>query len=148
MYQTRRRLGGRQPLWGMGVRSRMSVILKPVEASARSADSRPDPGPFTKTLSERMPCSMALCAASSAASCAAKGVDLREPLKPFTPADDQATTLPETSVMVTMVLLNEAVMWAMPLWTFFLTFLALALGFGASGAVAMVYAPVPSVFLL
>src|SRR5215471_20307872 len=121
----------------MGVRSRISVILKPVEASARSADSRPEPGPFTNTDSERMPCSMALCAASSAASWAANGVDLREPLNPFTPADDQATTFPETSVMVTIVLLNDAVMWAMPLWMFFLTFLALdlALGLAASGAV-------------
>src|SRR5215467_5254075 len=96
-----------------------------------------------------MPCSIALCAASSAASCAAKGVDLREPLNPFTPADDQATTLPETSVIVTMVLLNEAVMWAMPLWMFFLTFLTFgfAAGLAASGApdagAAMAYAPVP-----
>jgi hypothetical protein len=57
-----------------------------------------------------MPCSIALCAASSAASCAANGVDLRDPLKPLTPADDQATTFPETSVMVTIVLLNDAVM--------------------------------------
>src|SRR3954469_8613102 len=111
----------------MGVRSRIRVILKPVDASARSADSRPEPGPFTYTLIERMPCSIALCAASSAASCAANGVDLREPLKPFTPADDQATTLPDTSVMVTMVLLNDAVMCAMPLWMFFLTFLTLGL---------------------
>src|SRR4051812_41434823 len=94
-----------------------------------------------------MPCSIALCAASSAASCAANGVDLREPLKPFTPADDQATTLPETSVIVTIVLLNDAVMWAMPLWMFFLTFLTLglpalpppSLGFDES---AMAYAPV------
>src|SRR6266481_3049819 len=129
-YQTRRRLGGRQPLCGTGVRSRMRVILKPVEASARSADSRPEPGPFTYTLIERMPCSMALWAASSAASCAANGVDLREPLKPLTPDDDQATTFPDTSVMVTMVLLNDAVMWAMPLWMFFLTFLALDLTLG------------------
>src|SRR5262245_56674054 len=102
----------------------MRVILKPVDASARSADSRPDPGPLTNTLSDFMPCSIALCPASSAASCAAKGVDLREPLKPFTPADDHATTFPDTSVMVTMVLLNEAVMWAMPLWMFLRTFLA------------------------
>src|SRR5450432_1898829 len=109
-YQTRRRLGGRQPLCGMGVRSRISVILKPVEASARSADSRPEPGPLTYTLSDFMPCSIALWPASSAASCAANGVDLREPLKPFTPDDDQATTLPETSVIVTIVLLNDAVM--------------------------------------
>src|SRR5579872_2511440 len=115
MDQTLRRLGGLQPLCGMGVRSRINVILKPVEASARSADSRPDPGPFTKTLSDFIPCSCALCAASSAANWAANGVDLREPLKPFTPDEDHATTLPETSVMVTMVLLNEAVMCAMPL---------------------------------
>src|SRR4051812_13948025 len=113
----------------MGVRSRISAILKPVEASARSADSRPDPGPFTYTLIERMPCSMALWAASSAASWAAKGVDLRDPLNPFTPADDHATTFPDTSVMLTMVLLNDAVMWAMPLWMFFLTFFALLFGF-------------------
>ena len=106
----------------------MSVILKPVEASARSADSRPEPGPFTYTESERIPCSIALCAASSAASCAANGVDLREPLNPFTPDDDQASTLPDTSVIVTIVLLNDAVMWAMPLWMFFLTFLALDFG--------------------
>jgi hypothetical protein len=30
-YQTRRRLGGRQPLCGMGVTSRMSVTLKPAD---------------------------------------------------------------------------------------------------------------------
>src|SRR5512134_3343762 len=69
-----------------------------------------------------MPCSCAFFAASSAASCAANGVDLREPLKPRTPADDHATTFPETSVIVTMVLLNVDWMLAMPLWTFFLTF--------------------------
>src|SRR5437868_5008126 len=96
-----------------------------------------------------MPCSIALCAASSAANCAANGVDLREPLKPFTPDDDQATTLPETSVIVTMVLLNEAVMWAIPLWMFFLTFLTLGFPLAPSGAPpappdcsAMTYAPV------
>ena len=84
------------------------MILKPAACSARSADSRPEPGPFTNTEIERMPCSIAFFAASSAASCAANGVDLREPLKPRTPADDQATTLPLTSVIVTMVLLNVA----------------------------------------
>src|SRR5205814_9141812 len=90
--QTRRRLGGRQPLWGMGVRSRMRLIFNPVAASARSADSRPEPGPLMNTLIDFMPCSIALWAASSAANWAANGVDLREPLKPFTPAEDQATT--------------------------------------------------------
>ena len=106
----------------MGVTSRMSVILKPVEASARSADSRPEPGPFTNTDSERMPCSIALWAASSAASWAAKGVDLREPLKPREPALDHATALPFTSVIVTTVLLKVDWMCAMPVATFFLTF--------------------------
>ena len=33
---TRRRLGGRQPLCGIGVTSRMKVILKPEAWSARS----------------------------------------------------------------------------------------------------------------
>src|SRR5690606_1479761 len=36
--QTRRRLRGRQPLWGMDVTSRMLVTLKPAAWSARSAD--------------------------------------------------------------------------------------------------------------
>ena len=53
-----------------------------------------------------MPCSIALRAASSAASWAANGVLLREPLKPREPALDQATVLPFTSVIVTTVLLN------------------------------------------
>ena len=75
-----------------------------------------------------MPCSIAFLAASSAASCAANGVDLREPLKPRTPADDHATTLPATSVIVTIVLLNVDWMCAMPVWTFFLDLLLLRLG--------------------
>jgi hypothetical protein len=45
-------------------------------------------------------------AQSSAAIWAANGVDLREPLKPLAPADDQAIALPCASVMVIMVLLN------------------------------------------
>ena len=105
--QTRRRLGGRQPLCGTGVTSRISVTRKPADWRARSALSRPAPGPFTNTAIERIPCSMALRAASSAASCAANGVDLREPLKPREPADDQEIALPFTSVIVTMVLLKD-----------------------------------------
>jgi hypothetical protein len=38
------------------------------------------------------------------------------------------------NTIVTIVLLNDAVMWAMPLWMFFLTFLTLALPLEASGA--------------
>ena len=64
--QTRRRFLGRQPLCGIGVTSRIDVTMKPAACSARSADSRPDPGPETSTSSVRMPCSCALRAASSA----------------------------------------------------------------------------------
>ena len=42
---TRRRFGGRQPLCAIGVTSRIDVTLKPAAARARSADSRPEPGP-------------------------------------------------------------------------------------------------------
>src|ERR1700722_13333287 len=107
----------------------MSVTLNPTAWRARSALSRPAPGPFTKTATERIPCSMAFRAASSAASCAAKGVLLREPLNPRDPALDQATVFPFTSVMVTTVLLNVDWMWAIPVETFFLAFFLTALGF-------------------
>ena len=65
---------------------------------------------------------LALRAASSAASCAANGVHLREPLKPRDPALDHATALPLMSVMVTTVLLKVDWMCAIPVETFFLTF--------------------------
>src|SRR5208282_1115440 len=70
----------------------------------------------------RIPCSIARLAASSAASCAAKGVLLRDPLKPREPALDHATVLPFTSVIVTTVLLKVDWMCAIPVATFFLTF--------------------------
>src|SRR4029077_19455835 len=78
--QTWQRWGGRQPLCGIGVTSRIEVIAKPTAWSARNADSRPEPGPFTSMSRVRMPCSIAFLPASSAATCAAYGVDLREPL--------------------------------------------------------------------
>src|SRR4249919_1078026 len=106
----------------MGVTSRMSVTLNPAVWSARSALSRPAPGPFTNTATERIPCSCARRAASSAASCAAKGVDLREPLKPRAPAEDQAMVFPLMSVIDTTVLLKVDWMWAMPAEMFFRTF--------------------------
>src|SRR3954470_19710917 len=61
-----------------------------------------------------MPCSIAFLAASSAATCAANGVDLREPLKPLLPEDAQAIVLPCASVIVIMVLLNDAFTCATP----------------------------------
>src|SRR3954452_3607545 len=92
--QTRRRLDGRTPLCGIGVTSRIEVIWKPTDCSARRADSRPAPGPLTSISNVRTPCSIAFLPASSAAICAAYGVDLREPLKPWVPDDDQAIALP------------------------------------------------------
>ena len=50
-YYTRRRFGGRQPLCAIGVTSRIDVMLKPIAANARSALSRPEPGPCTSTSS-------------------------------------------------------------------------------------------------
>ncbi len=69
-----------------------------------------------------MPWSIAFFEHSSAATCAAKGVDLRDPLKPWAPAVAQHSVFPDTSVMVIIVLLNVEWMCAMPDWTFFLTF--------------------------
>src|SRR6185312_15301483 len=91
---TRRRLGARQPLCGIGVTSRMVVMVKPEACRARSALSRPEPGPATSTSSVLTPCSIAFLPASSAATCAAYGVDVREPLKPIMPADDHDMALP------------------------------------------------------
>src|SRR6476620_5963426 len=126
--QTRRRLGGRQPLCGVGVTSWMVPTSRPMAPSERIAVSRPEPGPLTKTSTRFMPCSIARRPAASAAICAAYGVDLREPLKATVPADAHEITAPVGSVIVTMVLLNVLLMWAWPAPTFFFslrrTFLA------------------------
>src|SRR5919206_76390 len=47
--QTLRRFGGRQPLCGIGVTSLIDRICSPAAASAWIADSRPLPGPCTRT---------------------------------------------------------------------------------------------------
>src|SRR6058998_2098560 len=111
---TRLRLGGRHPLCGMGVTSRIDFTSSPTVCSARIADSRPDPGPLTRTSSDRIPTVFAALPAFSAACVAANGVPLRDPLKPMPPALDHATTLPSVSVIVTVVLLNDAWMCASP----------------------------------
>src|SRR6202012_5677420 len=92
-YQTRRRLGGRQPLCGCGVTSAIVPTSRPVACSERIAVSRAEPRPLTQTATFFRPCSCALRAALSAPICAANGVDLREPLKPTCPADAQLMTL-------------------------------------------------------
>src|SRR5215813_3634947 len=104
----RRFFGGRQPLCGTGVTSEMLVILKPTAFSARTADSRPGPGPLMRTSRFFTPHSCAWRPAASAATCAANGVLLREPLNPELPEVAHAKALPWRSVMVTMVLLKDA----------------------------------------
>jgi hypothetical protein len=86
----------------------------PAEASAWIADSRPLPGPWTRTCTRRSPRFMASRPQFSAATVAAKGVDFLEPLKPAFPAEPHARALPRMSVMVMSRLLNMAEMWAIP----------------------------------
>src|SRR5580698_3777578 len=94
--------------------SRIAEIWKPTACRARSALSRPEPGPLTSISSVSMPCSRALRPASSAATWAAYGVDFRLPLNPWLPAEDHAIALPWASVMVITVLLNVAATCATP----------------------------------
>ena len=74
----------------------MLVILYPQPLSARTADSRPGPGPLTSTSRFLRPYSFAASPARSAATCAANGVDLREPRKPEPPAVAQLNVFPLT----------------------------------------------------
>src|SRR3954447_21057721 len=126
--QTRRRLGGRHPLCGVGVTSWMVPTSRPMAPRDRIAVSRPEPGPLNKNSIFFMPWSIARRPAASAAIWAVNGVDLREPLKPTVPADAHEITAPVVSVIVTIVLLNVLLMWASPTATFFFslrrTFLA------------------------
>src|SRR2546421_5095755 len=142
-HQTRRRFGGRQPLCGIGVTSRITTMCSPAAASARTADSRPEPGPFTRTSTLFIPYwSRATPAAASEACCAAYGVPLRDPLKPIAPAEDQHTTRPSVSVMEICVLLNDAATYTTPCGMmrrsrFFLnSFLRFAAAVGFPGATA------------
>src|ERR1035437_5275403 len=91
---TLRFLGGRHPLRGTGVTSLMDRTSIPAVLNARTADSRPEPGPQTRTSTTRSPLSLALLAAVMAACWAAKGVPLRDPRKPSEPALDQEIVLP------------------------------------------------------
>src|SRR5215475_15456437 len=111
---TRRRFGGRQPLCGSGVMSSMDLIVRPAACSAVIALSRPLPGPLTLTSTSFTPNFEAFSAACCAAICPANGVLLREPLKPDVPALAQHKASPLVSVIVTVVLLNVALMKAMP----------------------------------
>jgi len=103
--------------------SRIAVTRIPALLIARMADSRPPPGPLTRTSHCCIPASVARLAASYAACCAANGVPLREPRNPRAPDDDCATRLPSRSVIEIIVLLNDAAMYAMPTGIFFFSFL-------------------------
>src|SRR4051812_44187648 len=92
----------------------MDLTCRPAAASAWIADSRPLPGPCTRTCTRRTPRLCASRAAPSAATVAANGVLFLEPLKPALPDDPHATVLPCMSVMVTVVLLKVAAMCATP----------------------------------
>src|SRR4029450_5808097 len=145
--QILRRFGGRQPLCGTGVTSVMLEIFMPSAFRARTADSRPGPGPLMRTSRFFTPPSGAARPAASAATCAANGVDLREPLKPAPPDVAHDSALPWRSVIVMIVLLKDAWMCAIPSVTFFLTFLrALATVAFCDGCCAIFY--VPSIYAL
>src|SRR5688500_12614608 len=102
------RLGGRQPLCGIGVTSLIDFTWSPAAASAWIADSRPLPGPCTRTCTRFTPAVSASRAACSAATVAAQGVLFLEPLKPAFPDEPHETVLPCMSVIMTVVLLNVA----------------------------------------
>ena len=72
--------------------------------------SRPEPGPLTLTSTSLTPYFEAAAAAVSAARCAANGVLLRLPLNPTVPDEAQHNASPLGSVIVTVVLLNVALM--------------------------------------
>lgn len=84
------------------------VILNPAPFNARTAESLPGPGPFIFTSRFLTPYSIANLLAFSAATWAAKGVLFLDPLKPDPPAVAHDKALPCLSVIVIIVLLNEA----------------------------------------
>src|SRR3954469_15964971 len=133
----RRRFCGRQPLCGTGVTSLIDVMRMPSADSARTDDSRPGPGPLISTSRFLMPCSMAARPACSDATCAANGVDLREPLKPWPPDEAHERALPWRSVIVMIVLLKDACTWQTPSLTFLRTFLRTRCAALETGALAM-----------
>src|SRR5947207_15545617 len=88
----------------------MALMFKPAACKAVIADSRPEPGPLTRTSISLKPNLVAAAAAVSAARWAANGVLLRLPLKPTVPDEAQHNASPLGSVIVTVVLLNVALM--------------------------------------
>src|SRR6516165_3371951 len=110
----------------------MALTDSPAACKAVMADSRPEPGPFTLTSISLRPNLVARSAAVSAARWAAKGVLLRLPLKPTVPEEAQHNASPIGSVIVTVVLLNVALMCTTARLTLRRVFLFLALAMGPS----------------
>ena len=77
----------------------MLVTFRFLPFKALTAESLPEPGPFTKTSTFFTPYSKAASTALSAAICAAKGVLFLEPLKPLPPdvAQDNALQIGRAS---------------------------------------------------
>ena len=111
---TLRRFLGRQPLWGMGVTSSMDLTIRPACCRAVIALSLPLPGPLILTSISLMPNFIAFSAACWAAIWPAKGVLFRLPLKLHVPPVAQHRVSPFVSVIVTVVLLKDALIWAIP----------------------------------
>ncbi len=83
---------------------------QPGGLDGRDGALAPEPGPLTLTSTSLTPYLVAVAAAVSAARCAAKGVLLRLPLNPTVPDEAQHNASPLGSVIVTVVLLNVALM--------------------------------------
>src|ERR1700728_1519044 len=108
----------------------MALINRPDAWIAVIALSPPEPGPLTLTSTSLTPYLVAADAAVSAARCAAKGVLLRLPLMPTVPDEAQQRASPLGSVIVTVVLLNVALMCTTARLTLRRVFLFLALATG------------------
>src|SRR5205823_1830245 len=78
------------------------------------ADSRPLPGPCTRTCTRFTPKPNASRAHCSAATVAANGVLFLDPLNPALPDEPHETAFPCESVIVMVVLLNVALTCATP----------------------------------
>src|ERR1700728_4498500 len=109
----------------------MALINRPDAWIAVISLSRREPGPLTLTSTSLTPYLVAADAAVSAARCAAKGVLLRLPLKPTVRDEAQHSASPLGSVIVTVVLLNVALMWTTARLTLRRVFLFLALATGS-----------------
>src|SRR5688572_27323989 len=117
----------------MGVQSSMVLTVIPAVCRAVMALSRPEPGPFTRTSNSLTPNFDAFSAACWPAHCPANGVLLRLPLKPHVPALAQHRASPLVSVIVTTVLLNVALTWAIATVTLRRTFFFLVVAATAMG---------------